>query len=256
MAKKIKKIIAGNLVKIVLYTAPEPRDGPVVRAQKSKATSAAQKIMNDKTARGKLEMLLAANFRSRDLFLTLTYRDGDLPEKLEGAKKAVRKFIDKLRQHYKARGLALKYIYTTEGKHGDHRLHQHLVINATERDVETLRSLWPHGDIVDLEYIGPRGYRTVAEYITKEGMEDRPVGAQMWTGSKNIRKPIVRSYYVPSDTTLEVPLNCHILEKEEKRTEFGNYCYIKYYKTPNYWKDRSGWTAGRKRAPQPLLSYL
>lgn len=178
MARKLKMIVAGNLVKVVLYTAPEPRDTPRARAEKSRMTSAAQKAMNDKTARDKLEMLLAENFKGRDLFLTLTYRDADLPARLDGAKKLVRKFLRNLREHYKARGLELRYIYTTEGKHGDHRLHHHLVINATERDIEVLRSLWPYGDIVDLEYIGPRGYRTVAEYMTKEGVEGRPVGAQ------------------------------------------------------------------------------
>lgn len=34
---------------------------------------------------------------------------------------------------------------------------------------------------------------------------------------------------------LGVPLGCHILEKEEKVTEFGSYCYIKY-KVPPDWK--------------------
>lgn len=256
MARKLKMIVAGNLVKVVLYTAPEPRDTPRARAEKSRMTSAAQKAMNDKTARDKLEMLLAENFKGRDLFLTLTYRDADLPARLDGAKKLVRKFLRNLREHYKARSLELRYIYTTEGKHGDHRLHHHLVINATERDIEVLRSLWPYGDIVDLEYIGPRGYRTVAEYMTKEGVEGRPVGAQMWTGSKNIRKPRVVTRYVPNGTTLETPLNCHILEKEEKRTEFGSYCYIKYYKIPNYWNRKEAQAAGEKYTPPPLLSYL
>ena len=56
MARKLKMIVAGNLVKVVLYTAPEPRDTPRARAEKSRMTSAAQKAMNDKTARDKLEM--------------------------------------------------------------------------------------------------------------------------------------------------------------------------------------------------------
>ena len=62
MAKRKKTITAGCIVKTILYTAPEPRDGERVRAEKSRMTTAAQKAMNDKTARGKLEMLLAANF--------------------------------------------------------------------------------------------------------------------------------------------------------------------------------------------------
>lgn len=62
MAKRKKAIIAGRLVKTIIYTAPEPQDGPRVRVVKSRMTTAAQKAMNDKAARVKLEMLLAANF--------------------------------------------------------------------------------------------------------------------------------------------------------------------------------------------------
>ena len=81
MAKRKKTIIAGQIVKTIIYTAPEPLDGKRARAEKSRMTSAAQKAMNDKAARGRLEMLLAANFTGRDLFVTLTYRDEDLSTK-------------------------------------------------------------------------------------------------------------------------------------------------------------------------------
>lgn len=103
MAKRKKTIIAGPIVKTIIYTAPEPQDGKRARAEKSKMTSAAQKAMNDKTARGRLEMLLAANFTGRDLFVTLTYRDADLPDNRAAAVKTLRGFIKALRQHRKAR---------------------------------------------------------------------------------------------------------------------------------------------------------
>ena len=44
MAKRKKTIIAGRLVKTIIYTAPEPQDGPRVRAVKSRMTTAAQKL--------------------------------------------------------------------------------------------------------------------------------------------------------------------------------------------------------------------
>ena len=34
-------------------------------------------------------------------------------------------------------------------------------------------------------------YIDVARYITKEAAEDKPVGAQMWTRSRNLEKPTV-----------------------------------------------------------------
>ena len=110
MAKRKKTIIAGRLVKTIIYTVPEPQDGPRVRAVKSRMTTAAQKAMNDKAARVKLEMLLAANFGPCDLFVTLTYRDENLPAKRAGAIKNVRSFLKHLREHRKARGQTLKYI--------------------------------------------------------------------------------------------------------------------------------------------------
>ena len=122
MAKRKKTIIAGSIVKTIIYTAPEPLDGKRARAEKSRMTTAAQKAMNDKAARGRLEMLMAANFTGRDLFITTTYRDDDLPPNRAEAVKRIRGFIKALREHRKARGQELKYIYTTEEKYSPSKL--------------------------------------------------------------------------------------------------------------------------------------
>ena len=232
MAKRKKTITAGRIVKTILYTAPEPRDGDRARAEKSRMTTAAQKAMNDKSARGRLEMLIAANFTGRDLFVTLTYRDANLPSKRAGAVKLLRKFLKELRKYRIARGQELRYIYTTEEKHGEARLHHHLVINATGKDIEIIRSLWPYGDVVDVEQIDENDFAALAMYITKESVEGRPVGAQMWTRSRNLVKPKVETCFVPDDTTLAVPPGCDTLEREEKVTEYGSYSYIKYRLPP------------------------
>lgn len=250
MAKRMKTIKAGRLVKRILYTAPEPRDGERARAEKSRMTAAAQKAMNDKTARGKLEMLIAENFTGQDLFVTLTYRDANLPAKRAGAVKLVRQFLKNLRKHRALRGQVLRYIYTTEEKHGEARLHHHLVLNAVGRDIEVIRSLWPYGDIVDVEQIDENDFAALAMYITKESVEGRPVGAQMWTRSRNLRKPAVDACFVPDDTTLAAPPGCYVLEKEEKVTEYGSYCYIKYRLPPPI-SPKMSFTAGRRSKERP-----
>lgn len=232
MAKRKKTITAGRIVKTILYTTPEPRDGERVRAEKSRTTTAAQKIMNDKSARGRLEMLMAANFTKRDLFVTLTYRLADLPTKRAVAVKRVRKFLRDLRKYRTSQEQELRYVYTTEEKHGEAHLHHHLVINATEKDIETIRSLWPYGDIIDVEQIDDDDFAALATYMTKESVEGRPVGAQMWTRSRNLDKPTVESCYVPDDTTLAVPPGCYTLAQDMKVTEYGSYCYIKYRLPP------------------------
>lgn len=239
-------------MKTILYTAPEPRDNERARAEKSRMTAAAQQAMNDKTARGKLEMLLAENFTGRDLFVTLTYRPADLPAKRAGAVKCVRKFIKDLRKHRALRGQVLRYVYTTEERHGEARLHHHLVLNAVGKDTEIIRSLWPYGDVVDVEQIDEDDFAALAMYITKESVEGRPVGAQMWTRSRNLRNPKVESDFVDDDTTLTAPPGCHILEKEEKMTEYGSYCYIKYRLPPPV-APKMRFITGRKSKERPAI---
>lgn len=229
VAKRKKVITAGNLVKTIIYTAPQPRDSEHVRAAKSKMTTAAQRALNYRTAQGKLEMILAANFGPYDLFCTLTYRDGCLPTNLADAKKCVRAFIKLLRKQRKRLGLPLKYVYVTEGKHGDKRYHHHLVINGTgPADLEMICSLWQYGDMVDVERIADHQYIEVARYITKENAEDKPNGAQMWTPSRNLVPPKVESYFVPDDETTQPPPGAYVLEREERQNEFGSFSYLKY----------------------------
>ena len=229
MAKRKRVITAGRLVKEIIYTVPQPRDGERVRAGRSKLTTAAQRALNYRTAQGHLEMLLAANFDKKDLFCTLTYRDDCLPEKLAEAKKRIRAFLRLLRRERRRHGLDLKYVYVTEGKHGDKRYHHHLVINATgPADLEMLCSLWQYGDMVDVKRIEGREYIDVARYITKENAEGKPVGAQMWTRSRNLVLPTIESYFVPDDETVQPPPRAHVLEREEKQNEYGSFSYLKY----------------------------
>ena len=240
MAKRMRTITAGNLVKIAIYTAPEPNDNERVRAEKSRATTAAQKAMNDKTARSKLEMSLAANFGSGDLLVTLTYTDADLPEKRTGAVQSVRRFLRQLREQRRRQGHELRYVYTTENKHGEGRFHHHMIINAAGRDVELLRSLWLWG-AVHIKPFDGRSFEATARYMTKEGAEKRPVGAQMWTGSRNLRKPKVETCYIPNGAVIETPIGVHIIEREERQTEYGYYGYVKYYKPPQHEREKLLW---------------
>ncbi len=127
----------------------------------------------------------------------------------------------------------MKYVYVTEEKHGEGRLHHHVIINSTGNDIDEIRSLWRFCDVVDVEYIGGREYDVWAAYMAKEGIEGRPAGAQMWTSSKGLAKPIIRTEYVHNDTAITAPTGCHVMEREEKVTEFGSYSYIKYKVPPD-----------------------
>lgn len=228
MAKRKKTIRAGCLVKTVLYTPPEPRDCPRARAEKSKATSAARKLINDKTAKGRLEMLLAANFQQEDEFVTLTYDEEHLPKNRAQAADNIKKYIRRLRNQWRRQGEALRYVCVTENVHGEGRFHHHIVLSAlSENDIETIRSLWSFGKVVDVKRVEGKEFDHWANYMTKES-GNRPLGKRMWTCSKGLLQPTIEYETVSNDTALTVPLNCHILEKEERVTEFGSYAYIKY----------------------------
>lgn len=217
------------MVVCAIYTSSEPNDKPQVRQAKMKASSKARKLLNLKASRRQLELLIAANFKYDDLHATFTYRQEERPDTWQEARKDVRKLVRAIRAHRKARGQELKYIYAIEGKHGDKHIHVHMVLNATGNDFEVLRSLWTKGDQVDFERIADREYWGLAEYLTKESLDGKPVGAQSWTPSKNLIRPTVETCYVENDETVTVPAGCRVIDKsEETVSEFGYYAYVKY----------------------------
>ncbi len=228
--KRRKTIRAGRLVHDCVYTMCYPSDAPRVRRAKQKCSSAARQRMNLKRSAQKLELLLAANFGSGDLVLSLDYDDAHLPGTREEAAKLLKKFLRQLRQHRRRNGGELKYIYVTEGLHGDKRLHHHLVVNGTGRDLETLCSLWPYGG-VDLCAVSLRdGYFALAEYLTKEPRNgDRRLnGSRCWVPSKDLAKPEVECSRIPDSLTLSVPPGAVVLDRDSVCNEYGEFLYLKY----------------------------
>lgn len=90
--------------------------------------------------------------------------------------------------------------------------------------------------------------------MTKESVEGRPVGAQMWTRSRNLEQPVVESCFVPDDTALAVPPGCFVLEREEKATEYGSYSYIKYRVPP--WRQQQSRPEAASERPERTSQYL
>lgn len=224
MARRYKKTTAGPLVREVLYSCPEPRDTPKVRAEKSKITTAARAAMNLRSSVVTLEMLMACNFGPGDLFVTATFRDKDLPTTRAETMKIVQKFFDTMRKTRKLQRVVLKYIYAVE--QGGGRWHVHFLINAVGQDFDQIRSLWTWGDQVEFVYVGDRDYGTLAGYMLKE---PRPNGKKGWVGSSNLARPITETYWVKdASVTLQTPCECRELESESKRNIYGEFTFIKY----------------------------
>ena len=225
--KIIKTIEAGQLREAVIYTPPRKYDTQQQRAQRSKVTSKAQAASNKKHQVKRLEYLIAANFEQGDRFVTLTYRDSSLPKNRKEARRQLRDAIAQIRAAYKMAGYDLKYIYTTEDKHGDGRIHHHLIISAAPGDIEILRSLWPYGEI-DVETLAKYGANRAQELAIYMLKERKPNGEQGYTCAKVMTQPVIKTEWIDEDCTLTAPRGAVILEEGKEVTEWAEYYHLKY----------------------------
>lgn len=232
MAKRRKIIYAGAMVYECIYSAFNPCDPAAVQKSKRRMSRAAIDRMNCSSATRKLELRMAAAFALDDLVITLTYDEDHLPDSYAGAAKCLNKFLRQLRAVRKARGQELYYIYVSEGKHGDHRLHHHVIINATGTDYEDVNSLWVYGRDTDFATIGSRGgyhgYRNWAVYLSKERREASLNGKRMFVPSKNLPKPEAVSEWADDATSIETPPGAFEITSAGDRDEYASYKYIVY----------------------------
>ncbi|WNX85771.1 hypothetical protein RWV98_05750 [Agathobaculum sp. NTUH-O15-33] len=232
--KRRKTVRAGRLVWDIVYPVPNPRDDEYVRKKKKQISARAMELTNCNSAQRKLELRMAAAFDLSDLVVTLTFGDWALPSDCKAGRKLLSKFLRQLREYRNARGQELFYIICPEGLHGDHRLHFHLILNQTENDLEVIRSLWPHGDQIDLRHIydktgyGESGYSGWAGYLSKERREASLNGKRMFTCSRNLPKPKVTYDWVDDGSTVEAPPGATNVVESGDRNEFASFKAVKY----------------------------
>ena len=246
MKRRRKTVIAGNLVKIVEYIPPMPRDNQQTRSARQHTTTEARKALNHRTAQGRLEEKLATNFSTRDYFITYTYRPGAEPASRKEAKRHRAHYIRLLREARSRRGQPLRWIMAIENKHGEGRYHFHAVINAAggKEDREELLSLWEYGEAHIERLFNPahdsgtdfNTWLQVARYMTKERPEDgpdvTPNGAQLYSCSRNLKKPIVISEWIEAGENVQIPAAAAGVECIRKSNEFSTFNYYKYMTEP------------------------
>ncbi len=227
--KRRKTIHAGRLVWDIAYTVPRPNATPQERKRIREVTAEQVARTHCNTAQRKLELLMATNFEPEDLVLTATYRDKDLPANADVTRRRLCKVFAQIRAYRKARGLPeLKYIYVLEGRHGDHRPHVHLIINAVGGDLELFKSLWIWGDDVQLNYIREHGYDGWAGYLTKERREASLNGKKQFVGSRNLERPTVTYEWVDDGATVDAPPGAQLLDEGGGRNECASCRFVKY----------------------------
>lgn len=230
MAKERRKIIqAGTLWMAVQYTAIRGENQSARREFRAQISTPARESLNAKLSWQKLMLILAANFRSTDLVVTLTYRDGCLPIHREAADRRLDYLIRNLREYRRKQGQTLVYARITEGYHSGGRLHHHLIINATGQDFGVIRQFWARdGDDVDFEQFGIDGAERWAKYLTKEPREKgrRHVGDRTWRTSRNVKKPVISYEMVDAHDSLMPPPGAFVLDKVESQNCYGKFCHM------------------------------
>lgn len=189
MAKEyyMRTLTAGRYVKVVRYSRSLPSDSKVTRQHKQTATNAAQKFINIRNGTEKLQLLLCANFDSKEAcFCTFTFQAEQLPANQRHTQRIFTGYLSKLRKEWRRTSRELPYIYTVEGvPHASGaapladassrwetipwtekgrwaqmdapepqetpepatRLHVHCFFLLKKEDYLTIRALWPYGHV-------------------------------------------------------------------------------------------------------------
>lgn len=201
-----KRVTAGRVKEGMKYHTVRHNSPKRPRAKNTNKTTARQAKINEDHSREKLYLLICANFKANDYYITLTH--GNKKPEPEEAKKSLKKFIYKLRKLYKKAGEILKYIAVTE--HKKCRVHHHLLINQIGIGINHIKKFWEHGFPKIQVYVGePEDAERVANYLIKESNNtfntpDKIHGLR-WTSSKNLIQPKEEKKVVHASSWREDP---------------------------------------------------
>ena len=239
MAKTLKRIDAVGLQVEALYSKKRRNDTPQQRAAKQKASSEAQRRMNQIYSYQKLELLLATNYPTAGsgLVVTVTFDDKHMPKTREEAQIRFRYFMKKLRTARRSAGLPDPVVISTPEilTSASGRWHYHLVIDNTGNDLNMIRDSWIYGSDIEAEKLrvdDEKNWETLARYMTKELREcqeyDAKPGLHGWSCTRNVKRPQIDTVTVEDDYELTPPEGSTVLLDEKKRTEFASFHILKY----------------------------
>ncbi|HBJ1646485.1 TPA: hypothetical protein LA462_000955 [Clostridium botulinum] len=183
-----RTIKSGNHIECEMYPIWKCSND-VPRGKKRNKSRKAQENLNKKNSMKNIIRLVNANFVNGDLYITLTYRDGFIPDE-KRARKDMRNYLARIKRWRKRNGITeeLKYIYSigfeADPKNSKKvRIHHHLIINKMDRD--SAEELWSMGR-ASASKLQPDefGFEGVARYIADQGSE-------RIAHSQNLKKPII-----------------------------------------------------------------
>ena len=180
-----KTIRAGSQFEVEIY--PEFTKQQCREYGIRKRSYQAQKNLNDKNSRKRLERLINANFKDGDLWITLTYDSDHLPGSMEEALKNMKNYIRRINYRRKKAGLPpAKYIYITEWNEKKKiRCHHHMIMDGA-MSMDDVEKLWKCGKRNNVRRVAAddAGLSGLAQYLAKD-----PAGSKRWCSSLNLEKP-------------------------------------------------------------------
>ena len=265
MAQTLKRIYAGGQQVDVLYSRGSRYDGPAQRAAKQKASSEAQRRINQIYSWQKLELMLSTNFPTAGsgLVVTLTCDDRHQPKNRKQMARWLSDWRRRMNQEREAARLPELVAFwcievlTSDSGHW----HAHLVINSTGTDAEMIRRSWPQGSVIQMDKLRvdqEKNWETLARYMTKEARECQDdcsrVGLRGWSYTRNAKKPETETLTVGDDYQLTAPEGCTVLVDEKKRTEFASWQVLKY-RFDSVRNEHQKARAVRRKAQRPRVSF-
>ncbi|EOU1596819.1 hypothetical protein QYB28_002958 [Clostridium perfringens] len=192
MAWREKRIYSGDMLEIEIYPI-SIQEKNKSRSRKKRESSLGQRNLNEKNSKKNIVRLINTNFTEKDLGVTLTYKENELPESLEEAKKDVSNFIRRVKRYLKKNKLPdLKYISVVEYKEKRKnnkavRIHHHLIMSG-DIGRDKLESLWNKGRCNTYRLQSDDfGFEGIAKYMLKD-----PKGNRRYSASRNLKKPVIK----------------------------------------------------------------
>lgn len=189
-----KTIESGNQFEIEIYPALTKQGKRKIRKENQEV----YRKWNDTLQKKNIIRKINHNFKSGDLYGTLTYPKEIYPNSIEDSKKNMVNFIKRIKTRLKKKNIDLnefKYVYATE-KSEKGRVHHHFIMNSL-LTMDEVMECWNKGGyhkISKIDYDAKFALTGLATYLCKEH-SDRRKSEKRYSCSKNLDNPIVTRNY-------------------------------------------------------------
>ena len=188
MAYKKKTYTFRNAIEVEEYHTARYGAPGQIRQKKKKPTPEQVDKINQKNKEKNCRRKLRQHFTTGDYFTDLTYEKDKRPQDMDQAKAHFREFLRIVRNEYKKRGAAVKWIRNIEVG-TKNAWHIHLVINRIPDTDIIMRQAWKYGRVVS-QLLYERGeFAALAAYITKTPKTDPRLREANYSTSRNLPIP-------------------------------------------------------------------